>query len=66
MRTRCKPSTSGKDINMNKELYEELRKIKDRLYDIASENDNIFGIFDSKLGEAWCALCSYLEEVKPD
>ena len=51
---------------MDKELYEELRKIEGRLYDIASENDNIFGIFDSKLGEAWCALFSYLEEVKPD
>lgn len=51
---------------MDKELYEELRKIEDRLYNIASENDNIFGIFDSKLGEAWSVLYSFLEEVKPD
>lgn len=48
---------------MDKELYEELRKIEDRLYDIASKNVNIF---DSKLGEAWIALFSYLEEVKVD
>ena len=48
---------------MDKELYDELREIEDRLYDIASENDNIF---DSKLGEVWSALFSYLEEVKPD
>lgn len=48
---------------MTKELYEELRKIEDRIYDIVSENDNIL---DSKLGEAWSALFSYLEEVKPD
>lgn len=48
---------------MDKELHDELREIEDRLYDIASENDNIF---DSKLGEVWSALFSYLEEVKPD
>ena len=48
---------------MDKELYEELRKIEDRLYDIVSENDNLF---DSKLGEVWCALFWYLEEVKHD
>lgn len=52
-----------KDKIMEKELYDELRAIEDRLFDIASENDNISG---SKLGEAWRALFSYLEEVKPD
>lgn len=47
---------------MDKELYDELRKIEERVYDIANSTDNIYG---SKLGEAWCALFLYLEEVKP-
>ena len=46
---------------MDKELYDELREIEERLYIIAKENGGIFG---SELGDVWCALYSYLENVK--
>ena len=54
---------------MDRELYRELKRIEDRLYDIANEyydtheNDNTVS---SKLFEAWCALFSFLEEVRPN
>lgn len=47
---------------MNEELYNELRKMEDRLYDICEEND---GVIDSELSHVWSALYSYLEKVKP-
>lgn len=61
-RTRGNPSTSGKDDIMYEELYNELREIEDRLYDIANENG---GVIDTELGDAWSAFYSYLEKVKP-
>ena len=45
---------------MNKELYDELREIEDRLYNIANE---IGEIFDSELGDAWSLLYTYLEKI---
>lgn len=47
---------------MNKELYDELREIEDRLYDIANE---IGEMPDSELGDSWALLYSYLEKVNP-
>lgn len=46
---------------MTKELYDELRKIEDRLYDIAKENGEMY---DSELGDAWNLLYTYLEKVE--
>lgn len=46
---------------MNKELYDELREIEDRLYNIANE---IGKTFDTELGDAWGSLYSYLEKVE--
>ena len=46
---------------MNKELYDELREIEDRLYNIANE---IGEMFDTELGDAWDSLYSYLEKVE--
>ena len=48
---------------MTKELYDELREIEDRLYNIVNENDDIF---KSELGDVWRALYSYLKEVEVD
>ena len=45
---------------MNKELYDELREIEDRLYNIA---DKIGEMFDSELGDSWASLYTYLEKV---
>ena len=39
-----------KEITMNKELYDELREIEDRLYNIVKE---IGEIFDSELVDSW-------------
>lgn len=47
---------------MTKELYDELREIEDRLYNIVIENGDIF---KSELGDVWSELYSYLEKVKP-
>lgn len=47
---------------MNKELYDELREIEDRLYNITTE---IGGIYNSELGDAWSLLYSYLEKINP-
>lgn len=47
---------------MNEELYNELREIEDRLYDLANENGGIIG---TELVDVWSALYSYLEKVKP-
>lgn len=47
---------------MYEELYNELREIEDRLYDIANENGCVI---DTELGDSWSALYSYLEKVKP-
>lgn len=44
---------------MTKELYDELREIEDRLYDIGRELDD-----KGELCDAWCALYSYLEKVE--
>lgn len=46
---------------MTKELYDELRKIEDRLYNIATENKEIY---NSELGDAWSLLYTYLENNK--
>ena len=46
---------------MTKELYDELRKIEDRLYNIAKENSEVY---DSELGDAWSLLYTYLEKIK--
>lgn len=46
---------------MTKELYDELRKIEDRLYNIASENKEMY---NSELGDSWSSLYSYLEKVE--
>ena len=46
---------------MTKELYDELRVIENRLFDIAKENGDVF---DNELGDAWCSLFSYLEKVE--
>ena len=47
---------------MTKELYDELREIEDRLYNIANE---IGEMFDTELGDSWASLYSYLEKVNP-
>lgn len=47
---------------MDKELYNELREIEDRLYNIGKE---IGDMFYTELGESWVSLYSYLEKVKP-
>ena len=44
---------------MTKELYDELREIEDMLYNIARENGEMY---NSKLGDAWSLLYTYLEE----
>lgn len=46
---------------MTKELYDELREIEDRLYNIANE---IGEMFDSELGDTWSSLYLYLEKVE--
>ena len=46
---------------MSKELYNELREIEDRLYNIANE---IGEMFNSELGDSWSSLYSYLEKVE--
>lgn len=46
---------------MTKELYDELKQIEDRLFDIANE---IGEIFNDELSDAWISLYSYLEKVK--
>ena len=38
---------------MNKELYDELKEIEDRLYNIARETGTIF---EGELGDIWSAL----------
>ena len=45
---------------MTKELYDELRKIEERLYDIATENEEMF---NSELCKAWSLLFTYLEKI---
>ena len=45
---------------MTKELYDELKQIEDRLYDIANE---IGEIYDGELSDAWSSLYSYLEKI---
>ena len=45
---------------MTKELYDELRQIEDRLYDIAIEIDEIRC---AELSHAWASLYSYLEKI---
>lgn len=45
---------------MNRELYDELKQIEDRLFDITNEIGNIF---DGELSDAWCSLYTYLEKV---
>ena len=48
---------------MNKELYDELSEIEDRLFNIA----NLIGeMYYSELGDAWLSLYSYLEKVDVD
>ena len=47
---------------MNKELYNELLEIEDRLYDIANE---IGEVFNSELGDAWSLLYTYLVKINP-
>lgn len=47
---------------MDEELYNELREMEDRLYDIFESNG---GVFDTELAHVWSALYSYLEKVKP-
>lgn len=42
---------------MNKELFEELRQIEDRLFDIVNETDI------GELCTAWSSLYSYLEKI---
>lgn len=46
---------------MTKELYEELKQIEDRLYKIGKEMD---AIQNTKLGDAWMTLYSYLKKVE--
>lgn len=46
---------------MNEELYNELKEIEERLYNIA-ENDG--GVIESKLGDAWCIIYDYLYNSK--
>ena len=45
---------------MTKELYEELKEIEDRIYDICTEID----CEGEKLYDVWNALYSYLEKVE--
>ena len=45
---------------MTKELYQELKEIEDRLYDICTEIDSE----GEKLYDVWLALYSYLEKVE--
>ena len=47
---------------MNKELYDELREIEDRLYNISNE---IGEMFDTELEDSWVSLYSYLEKINP-
>lgn len=47
---------------MDYELYNELREIEDRLYDIAHENG---GVMNTELGDIWCELYQYLAKVEP-
>lgn len=44
---------------MTKELYDELKQIEDRLYDIGKELDD-----KGELSDSWCLLYSYLEKVE--
>ena len=60
-RSRRKPRTSGKDNIMNKELYDELREIECRLYDIL-ESDG--GVLEHKLAPAWAMISCYLTDVE--
>ena len=46
---------------MTKELYDELKQIEDRLFDITNE---IGDIFDGELSDAWASLYSYLEKIE--
>lgn len=46
---------------MTKELYDELREIEDRLYNIANEIDDMF---DSELEDSWVSLHLYLEKIE--
>lgn len=46
---------------MDKELYDELKQIEDRLYNISNE---IGEMFDSELADSWALLYSYLEKVE--
>ena len=45
---------------MNKELYDELKQIEDRLYNISCE---IGEILHGELSDAWLSLYSYLEKI---
>ena len=46
---------------MTKELYDELKQIEDRLYNIYRE---IAAIQNTELGYAWMELYSYLSKVE--
>lgn len=46
---------------MTKELYDELKQMEDRLYDIGRETGDIN---NTELGDAWMALYSYLEKIE--
>lgn len=46
---------------MTKELYDELRQIEDRLYNIASEIEETHC---RELSHAWAILYSYLEKIE--
>lgn len=44
---------------MKKELYDELKQIEDRLYDIGKKLDD-----EGELCDSWSLLYSYLEKVE--
>lgn len=48
---------------MNKELYEELREIEERLYNIVIENSEVCEL---ELCVIWSSLFKYLEKVKTE
>lgn len=48
---------------MNEELYNELKEIEDRLYDIMVVLDRRA---TSKLSDSWSLLYDYLRENKPE
>lgn len=46
---------------MNEELYNELKEIEERLYDIAEKDG---GVLESELGDAWSIIYNYLYNSK--